>query len=426
MLLVVTTGFAQTLPLDFEDPLDDNWGPFNGATAMVVIDPTDGTNQVLELTSNGNDFDGASINLGQSIDLSDQASNNITLRFWTPDATPRTHLLKLEGGGQPAPATQLYFNTTVAGWQTVTLNFSNVTGNPPLSNSYTILVLFVDSGPGNTATGTYYIDDINAPVGVVIPPDPIPAIPAPIPNVADSEVYSIYNDSNGFSTTFPVAYAFGAFSNEPDLDPGTAENLAVKMNFGVQGWGQGEGGPDDVSAYDFVSFYYWAVDGINGFDFSLISNAGGITEHVYRVGVNEAIVYESWVYVEIPMSYFTNIGFAETALWQWKVGPLNLSVDNAGIVYFDNILFSQNGLSVNDFDTTEFRVFPNPTNSDWTISGTSVMNNVAVYDILGKQVIALTPNAIEATIDASALNSGIYFARIDGVNGSKTVKLIKQ
>ena len=25
MLLVVTTGFAQTLPLDFEDPLDDNF-----------------------------------------------------------------------------------------------------------------------------------------------------------------------------------------------------------------------------------------------------------------------------------------------------------------------------------------------------------------------------------------------------------------
>ncbi|WP_365940375.1 T9SS type A sorting domain-containing protein [Winogradskyella sp.] len=29
-------------------------------------------------------------------------------------------------------------------------------------------------------------------------------------------------------------------------------------------------------------------------------------------------------------------------------------------------------------------------------------------------------------LNASSLNSGIYFARIEGLNGSKTVKLIKQ
>ena len=36
---------------------------------------------------------------------------------------------------------------------------------------------------------------------------------------------------------------------------------------------------------------------------------------------------------------FKGIGFAEIALWQWKVGPLNLSVEG-GIVCFDTILLS--------------------------------------------------------------------------------------
>lgn len=254
---------AQSLPLDFEVPEDNAFNPFNGATATVVTDPTDATNQVLELTSNGVDFDGAAINLTTFVDLSDDSNNTITFEFWTPDATERTHLLKFEGGGAPEPATEQYFTTNAAGWQTVSVNFGD-----NLSNNYPILVLFADAGPGNTATGTYYIDDIDGPNGEAIPQDPIPATAAPVPNVPDSEVYSIYNDTNNFSTVFPVQYEFGTLSGQPDLDPSDTVNRALKFNFGVAGWGQGEGGPDDVSAYDFVSFHYWAGANLpNGFRF---------------------------------------------------------------------------------------------------------------------------------------------------------------
>ncbi|WP_411895764.1 T9SS type A sorting domain-containing protein [Winogradskyella sp. A2] len=412
---------AQEFPLDFEVSEDDNWSAFNGATVAVLVDPTNASNQVLELTSNGADFDGASINMGTYIDLSDDNNNTITLEFWTPDATTRTHLLKLEGASSSPTVTELYFSTSVAGWQTVTLNFG-----PGLANDYPILVLFADSGEGNTATGTYYIDDIDGPNGAVIPPDPVPSGPATVPNAPDSEVYSIYNDSPGFSTNFPVAYTFGTLSGEPDLDASATENKALKFNFGVAGWGQGEGGPDDVSSYGFVSFDYWAGPTVVGFDFVLISNNGGITEHKYQISIQEPVVNEAWTKVQIPMSFFTNIGFANTALWQWKFSPLNDSVDNSGIVYVDNILLTQNLLSINEFDTESFSAYPNPTNNDWNIKSNSFMSKVAVYDILGKEVLAITPNTTETTIDASTLKSGVYFARIEGVNGTATLKLVRQ
>ena len=271
-LILTALSFGQSLPLDFEVAEDDNWSAFNGATAAVVTDPTNALNQVLELTSNGVDFDGAAMNMGVYIDLSNDSNNTITLDFWTPDATNRTHLLKLEGASSQPVATELYFNTSAAGWQTITLNFG--TG---LANDYPILVLFADSGPGNTATGTYYIDNITGPNGAVIPPDPVPSGPASLPNTPNAEVYSIYNDNSGFTTNFPVAYDFGTLSGEPYLDPSATENKALKFNFGVAGWGQGEGGPDDVSAYNFVSFDYWAGPTVVGFDFVLISNNGAIT-----------------------------------------------------------------------------------------------------------------------------------------------------
>lgn len=420
-LLMCGNVFSQSLPLDFEVAEDDNWGAFNGATAAVVTDPTNASNQVLELTSNGADFDGASLNMGVYIDLSNDSNNTMTLEFWTPDATNRTHLLKLEGASSQPVATELYFSTSAAGWQTITLDFGS-----GLANDYSILVLFADSGPGNTSSGTYYLDNIDGPNGAVIPPDPIPSGPANLPNAPNAEVYSIYNDNSGFTTTFPVAYDFGTLSGEPDLDPSATENKALKFNFGVAGWGQGEGGPDDVSLYNYVSFDYWAGPTVVGFDFVLISNSGAITEHKYQISVQEPVVNEAWTRVQIPMSFFTNIGFADTALWQWKFSPLNDSVDNSGIVYVDNIIFTQNLLSTNEFSTELFSVSPNPTNSIWNInSNRQIIKAVWVYDIQGKQVIAMTPNSNEATIDASGLNNGIYMAKIEGENGTRTVKLIK-
>ena len=49
-----------------------------------------------------------------------------------------------------------------------------------------------------------------------------------------------------------------------------------------------------------------------------------------------------------------------------------------------------------------------------------------MYDVLGKQVTALAPNATEVEIDGTTLTQGLYFARIEGENGSETVKLIKE
>jgi hypothetical protein len=99
-----------------------------------------------------------------------------------------------------------------------------------------------------------------------------------------------------------------------------------------------------------------------------------------------------------------------------------------GAVYVDNIFLTINALtlSVNDFDTAQFSAFPNPTKNNWNITSSSIINTVAIYDILGKQVMTLVPNATETVINASSLKSGMYFAKIESDNGSKTVKLIKE
>lgn len=417
-LIITAFGFSQSLPLDFEVPEDNAFNAFNGTAASVVTDPTDASNQVLEMIGAGVDFDGAAITLDTYVDLSDDGNNTISFEIWAPDATTRTHLLKLEGG--TSGATELFFDTNVSGWQTVNVDFG-----AGLGNEYPVLVIFTDSGAGNTATGTYYIDDIDGPNGAMIPTDPEPATAAPVPTDPDNQVYSIYNDTNGYTTNFPVAYAFGTSQGNVDLDATAGVNNALKMNFTVAGWGQGEGGPDDISTYQDLEFDYWAASGVPGFRIVLIDNDGMVQEFNYEIGTNEAVVSEAWTHVTIPMTYFTGLGFDSTVFFQWKVDPFMQSVAQGGIVYFDNIIFTGNTLSTESFDVEEFSVYPNPTNTNWNITGNAVISNISVYDILGKQVLVLSPNTNETSIDASSIRTGVYFARIQGANGSKTIKLVK-
>lgn len=71
-------------------------------------------------------------------------------------------------------------------------------------------------------------------------------------------------------------------------------------------------------------------------------------------------------------------------------------------------------------------VYPNPSTSSWNIkTNNQTIDSVEVFDILGKQVIALSPNASEVSVEASGLNDGIYLAKITSNNNIKTVKLVK-
>jgi len=81
-------------------------------------------------------------------------------------------------------------------------------------------------------------------------------------------------------------------------------------------------------------------------------------------------------------------------------------------------------LSVNQFETNNFSIYPNPTSTGFVTIATnnSEAMSVAVYDILGKQVINQTIN--NNRLNVSELNSGIYIIKISQNNASVTKKLV--
>ena len=421
-LAVSALGFSQSLPLDFEVAEDNSFGPFNGAAVGVVADPS-GTNNtnVLELIGNGAPFDGAAIGLDTYIDLSDDTNNTITFDFWAPDATTRTHLLKIEGSPSGGP-TELTFQSTMMGFQTISVDFG-----AGLLSDYGTLVLFPDFN--NTMTGTYYVDNIDGPNGAVIPVAVTPANAAPVPTYADADVYSIFNDTNGYTDTFNQNYQFGNDAGVVDLGNGTV-NVARQFNLGAAGFGAGLNAAIDQSSKNGLRFDYWADANTNEFAMFLIDNVNGtVTEHTYVISDNATvadapITREQWVTIEVPLS---DVGSFDPAnFFQYKVDVV--TAGTAQTVFIDNILLVNDAtFSVGDLATNSFTISPNPATTNWNIrSSKEVINSVRIYDMLGQEVVNLQPGAVTASIDASGLETGIYLAQISSATGTQTTKLIRK
>lgn len=84
-------------------------------------------------------------------------------------------------------------------------------------------------------------------------------------------------------------------------------------------------------------------------------------------------------------------------------------------------------LANNNFSSAKFNVYPNPTTNNWNFvsNNNAQINTIQIVDMVGKVVLTKTANSNEVFLDASNLNTGIYFARIATATAIETVKLVK-
>lgn len=82
-------------------------------------------------------------------------------------------------------------------------------------------------------------------------------------------------------------------------------------------------------------------------------------------------------------------------------------------------------LASNNFAMAGLKYFPNPVVNAFTLQYTNNITSVEVYNLVGQRVIAVQPNAVNTTIDMSALAAGSYLVQVKSNNTSKTIKVIK-
>jgi len=101
------------------------------------------------------------------------------------------------------------------------------------------------------------------------------------------------------------------------------------------------------------------------------------------------------------------------------------SIDANNQYYIDDVFFDTDSAGLEDFAADSFRVYPNTVKDVLTISTKTAVDNVTIYDVLGKAVLTVNPDAISPKVDMSGLASGAYLVQVTIGNATKTVKVLK-
>ncbi|NHM06969.1 T9SS type A sorting domain-containing protein [Flavobacterium sp. CYK-4] len=104
-------------------------------------------------------------------------------------------------------------------------------------------------------------------------------------------------------------------------------------------------------------------------------------------------------------------------VWKWGTssdGEFQLSAYDASL------------LANESFDNSSFKAFPVPVENYLNLSYSKNITNVAVFNLLGQQVIAKSLNSSMSQIDMSHLMSGTYFVKVTADNQTKTIKVVKE
>jgi len=94
--------------------------------------------------------------------------------------------------------------------------------------------------------------------------------------------------------------------------------------------------------------------------------------------------------------------------------------------YMDNVQFVDGLIgAADDFSADKFSVYPNPVQDILNIRSTTLVETIAIYDVLGKLVLETAPDAISPSVNMSGLTTGVYLVKVTIDGASKTVKVIK-
>lgn len=253
-----------------------------------------------------------------------------------------------------------------------------------------------------------------------------PQVSAPSPTDITGNVMSLYSDY----------YA-------PDVERGAVENISV-ITWDAS-WGPSETGevdlggdmvryytssytgidvtPVDLSSYDMMHIDLWSQNGgtfeVKLVDFLGDGYAGGNGDTEAAIVHTHAV--STWKTVDVPLGTYEVNGMTSRS----DVNQIVIS-STGGTTYIDNVYFYQSdALSTAELNELGVKAYPNPTRNNWMINASSNIKSIEVYNVLGKQVLAVEANSNKVVLSGAALNNGIYFARVNAENGSKTLKLVK-
>ncbi|WP_296325318.1 T9SS type A sorting domain-containing protein [Winogradskyella sp.] len=88
---------------------------------------------------------------------------------------------------------------------------------------------------------------------------------------------------------------------------------------------------------------------------------------------------------------------------------------------------AESSFSTDGFDNVaDFTYYPNPVKNTLSLNAQQNIDNISMFNMLGQEVMRLSPNSVSTEVDMSSLLTGTYFVRVSIEGSTKTVRVIKQ
>ncbi|RZK26313.1 MAG: T9SS type A sorting domain-containing protein [Flavobacterium sp.] len=117
-----------------------------------------------------------------------------------------------------------------------------------------------------------------------------------------------------------------------------------------------------------------------------------------------------------------DVTFTPSVSGDYVIGFQAYSNADQYMLYLDNIVIEESLGRVN-IDHKSFTAYPNPVKDILNINYTQNITDVAVYNILGQQVLNSVANANKTQLDMSSLATGTYLVKVKTENAVKTIKI---
>lgn len=430
------------LVLGFETAESGSVGAeFGGMAAPVVEDGTgSNTSKVLKIVGNpaSDVWQGVNLTLTSLVGL----ATTQTMTMDVLSADPITFLVKATGGSGSA-GTVAAAVTHPGGntWQTLSFTFNtSLDGQAALANgTYSGFVIHTYWAPGETSffpnvtkpARTFYIDNIRGPLGTP-PVIPTPTVAAPTPPARPvGDVVSIYSDAYApiAFDNFDAGWCGGAATTEVQI---VGDNT-LKKNSGVVCHGiEFQSNKLNLSAFTHIHFDFYITDtDLTGdvFNVKLVDFGGGTAEaSALEININGGstpqLVANQWVSVDVPITALG--GVVANNLTRSDVAQIGITTAMVSNVWYDNIYLHKNTiLSSDNFAVSQVKLHPNPIASTLNIEALANIQSIAIYNIIGQEVMTKEANSSTISLDVSSLNSGVYVIKtmIDGnVSSTKFIK----
>ncbi len=406
--LIVTIGFAQNAPIDFEPGghgADWTWTVFENETnpPLEIIDNPDPTGintsaTVAKFTAmpGGQPWAGVESDEGYLGEFY-WDENNTIIKIMVWKSVISNVGIKFDTGAHPndwSSGDIQVANTVTNQWEELTFDFSNAPNPPAEFGGLKRIIIFPDFDDRDQENVAYFDNITFNPVGDT--PSNGPDVAAPTPPALDpNQVISIFSDAFTDVEGTDFNPNWGQTTQVSIVEIEGNETLKY-ANFNYQGTQFAEA--LNVSEMEYLHLDMWTADAtsVNVF---CISADGVETPFALPITPNQ------WVSYDIPLSEFTNVNMNELIQFKFDGG------DGSQTIYLDNLYFF----------TEEGEEGTDATLSDLQIDGTTVDGfspSVLHYSVVLPEGTTEVPTVTATTNDPDA---SADITPADGIPGTTSI-----